>query len=95
MKSRKRTLPAPKKPPGWTNVRNESNVAEFAKRRGVKNAYQLHLLTEGQITNPRAAQLWRGTAKFNLRDVDILCNVLFCRIEDLFQTTTTELQITV
>ncbi len=58
-------------------------VAKAAALKGIHNPYQLHKKTG--ISIPRVNKIWDGIGKFDLRDIDRLCNGLKCSIKDIFK----------
>ena len=58
-------------------------VDKAAVSNGILNPYQLHVRTG--ITTPRCTNLWNGTAKISMDDIDRLCDHLPCKVKDLFE----------
>ena len=59
------------------------NIANVAKRRGIKTAYQLQKALD--LPPSQAAKLWRGDIKMiGLYTMDRLCRVLKCKPDKIF-----------
>ena len=58
-------------------------IQAAARRKGVKNAYQLQLIAG--ISPAVAADLWRGEKLPRLETLDNLCEVLECELSELIQ----------
>lgn len=56
-------------------------IQEVARRKGVKNAYQLQV--RAGISPAVAADLWRGETMPRLETLDRLCEALGCKLFDL------------
>lgn len=59
------------------------NIANVAKRRGIKTAYQLQKALD--LPPSQAAKLWKGEIKMiGIETIGRLCRVLKCRPDNIF-----------
>ncbi len=59
------------------------NIANVAKRRGIKTAYQLQKALD--VPPSQAAKLWKGEIKMiGLDTLDRLCRALKCKPDKIF-----------
>jgi DNA-binding Xre family transcriptional regulator len=61
-------------------------VKEAAQKRGIQNAYQLQ--KELGLSPSKAAKLWKGEMdKIGLETINVLCNKLKCKPNQIFEFT--------
>jgi DNA-binding Xre family transcriptional regulator len=65
------------------SFKTKMTVDQACVKKGIHNPYQLH--QKSGLSIPRANKLWKGKGKFELNDIDILCDTLLCKVKDIFK----------